>query len=108
MSFPWQQTSQGVLLQVYLQPRASRNRLAGLHGEGLKIALTAPPVEGAANAALLQFLARILGIPRSSVFLRSGEKRREKRVLIRTTDPERLMLQLQEALVRVDKKKGDD
>jgi len=104
---PWQQTSQGVLLHIHLQPRASRNCLAGLHGQGLKIQLTAPPVKGEANTALLQFLAGLLRLPRSLISLQSGEKSREKRVLIRTTDPKGLIVQLQEALVRVDKKKRD-
>jgi uncharacterized protein (TIGR00251 family) len=107
MPSPWQQTSQGVLLHIHLQPRASRNCLAGLHGQGLKIQLTAPPVEGAANTALLQFLAGLLRLSRSSISLQSGKKSREKRVLIRTTDPEGLIVQLQEVLVRVDKKNGD-
>jgi len=107
MPSPWQQTSQGVLLHIHLQPRASRNCLAGLHGQGLKIQLTAPQVEGAANTALLQFLAGLLRLPCSSISLQSGKKSREKRVLIRTTDPEGLIVQLQEALIRVDKKNGD-
>lgn len=107
MLFPWQQTSQGVLLHIYLQPRASRNCLVGLHGQGLKIQLTAPPVEGAANTALLQFLAGLLRLSRSSISLQSGEKSRKKRVLIRTGDSDGLIVQLREALVRVDKKNGD-
>lgn len=107
MPSPWQQTSQGVLLHIHLQPRASRNCLAGLHGQGLKVQLTAPPIKGAANAALLQFLAGLLRLPHSAVALQSGKKSREKRVLIRTTDPDGLIVQLQEALVRVDKKNGD-
>src|SRR6266545_4234852 len=53
---PWSVTLQGVLLRVHLQPRAARDRVVGLHGEALKVALTAAPVENAANSALLAFL----------------------------------------------------
>ena len=108
MTCPWQHTAQGVRLRVHLQPRASHNRVVGTYGETLKIALTAPPVEGAANAALLRFLASQLHIPVSSVSLLSGEKSREKQVLICTTNSEQIMRSLTEVLRRVDNKKRDD
>ena len=108
MTRPWHLTPDGIVLHIHLQPRASRNRLLGLHGEALKIALTAPPVEGAANTALLEFLAATLRIPRSTCILSAGEKSRNKRVLVRTSTPGRLIQQLEETLLWVDKKKGDD
>jgi uncharacterized protein (TIGR00251 family) len=95
-------------LRIHLQPRASHNRLVGLHGEALKIALTAPPVEGAANTALLAFTATLLQVPRSSVSLRSGAKNREKHVFVQTADPEHVVRQIARCLARVDKKNGDD
>jgi hypothetical protein len=107
MGAPWHLTSQGVVLHLHIQPRASRDRVVGLHGEALKIALTAPPVEGAANAALFTFLATLLQVPRTSVSLVSGEKSREKRVLVRTIRPAQIIKQIEGSLQRVDKKKGD-
>lgn len=108
MPVPWSVTAPGVVLRVHLQPRASRDRVVGLHGEALKIALTAPPVENAANTALLAFLATLCGVARSSVSLVAGEKSREKRILIHTTAPQGVIQRIEHALTRVDKKKRDD
>jgi uncharacterized protein (TIGR00251 family) len=104
MTHPWQLTPDGILLHIHLQPRASRNRVVGLHGKALKIALTAPPVEGAANTALLEFLAVTLRIPRSTCILSAGGKSRDKCVLIRTSTPTRLTQQLEEMYLWVDNK----
>ena len=65
-------------LYVRVQPRASRDELAGIAGDRLKIRLSAPPVEGAANAACRDFLAALLGVSRSAVRLVAGDKAREK------------------------------
>lgn len=75
-------TETGVLLRVRIQPRASRDGLEGLHGDQLRIRLTAPPVEGAANAACIALLAKTLGIPRSHVHIQAGEKSRDKLIHI--------------------------
>lgn len=108
VAFPWRVTSHGLRLQVYLQPRAANNRLVGCHGESLKIAVTAPPIEGTANAALLRFLAALLEVPLSSVSLLGGAKSRKKQVLIHTTDANSLIQGLTALLERVDKKNRDD
>ena len=71
-----------LILDCHLQPKASRDEFAGLHGERLKIRLTAPPVEGKANAHLLAFLGKAFGVPKSAVQLVSGELNRQKRVRI--------------------------
>ncbi len=63
---------------VRVQPRASRSEIVGVQGETLKVRLTAPPVEGAANAALVELLADALGIPRTSVRIVSGASARGK------------------------------
>lgn len=107
-SNPWRITAHGVELFIHLQPRAGHNRVIGQHGHALKIALTAPPVKGAANAALLRFLASQLNISVSSVSLLKGEKSRGKQVLIRTTNIEQMDWSLTEMLRRVDKKNRDD
>lgn len=71
-----------VLLTVYAQPKASRTRIAGLHGDTLKICVAAPPVDGKANEALLKFLSKLFRIPKSSVTIQSGEQSRTKRFLL--------------------------
>lgn len=80
------QTAAGVEIRLLVQPRASRNRLVGLQGDELKIALTAPPVEGAANKACCTFVARLCRLPRNSVILVSGETSRHKRLLLEGVD----------------------
>ena len=69
-------------LDVQVVPRASRSRIVGLHDGRLKIQLAAPPVDGEANAALLAFLAELLGVKRADVALLAGETGRRKRVRI--------------------------
>lgn len=73
----------GVRLRVRVQPRASRSEIAGVHGDELRIRLQAPPVDGAANQALVRFLADALGAPRSAVEIVSGLASRSKTVVIR-------------------------
>jgi uncharacterized protein (TIGR00251 family) len=63
-----------------VQPRASKNEVAGIHGTALKIRLQAPPVDGAANDALVSFLADFLGVSRRSVRIISGDSSRNKTV----------------------------
>jgi hypothetical protein len=79
---PVQSTPGGVTIRVFVAPRSSANKVVGEHNGAIKIALTAPPVEGAANKALVEFLAKLLGVPRSSVSLVSGETSRQKTVRI--------------------------
>lgn len=71
----------GALIPLRVQPRASRNKVNGLHAGALRISLTAPPVDGEANAAVTAFVASLLGIPKSRVTIVSGEKGRDKVVL---------------------------
>jgi uncharacterized protein (TIGR00251 family) len=73
----------GVRLRVRVQPRASRSEIAGVHGDELRIRLQAPPVDGAANEALVRFLADALGAPRAAVEIVSGLASRSKTVVIR-------------------------
>ncbi len=80
-------TATGIRLTVQVQPRASRNELAGRHGDSLKVRLQAPPVEGAANEALVRFLAERLGVPRAAVRIVAGPASRRKAVLIDGISP---------------------
>jgi len=73
-----QSTSGGVRIAVRVQPRASSNELAGLHGDAIKVRLTAPPVDGAANDSLQRFLADTFGVPVRAVTIVSGATSRTK------------------------------
>ncbi len=77
-SFAIRRKDDGVVFPVRVAPRASRNAILGLHGDALKVALTAPPVEGAANAALAKLLAKRLGVSKSAVTIVRGAKGRDK------------------------------
>ena len=68
----------GVSFAVKVQPRARKNAVTGELGDALKLALTAPPVEGRANAACVEFFANLLDVPRSSVTIASGASNRRK------------------------------
>lgn len=76
---------------VRVAPRASREAVLGVHDGALKIALCAPPVDGEANAALVAFLSRSLGLPKSAITLVGGERSRSKTVRIRGADHEALL-----------------
>jgi uncharacterized protein len=77
-----QQRGTDVLLPVTVQPRASRNAVAGLHGNALKLLLTAPPAAGAANAACLRLLTNLLGVSQARLSIIRGMKARHKLVCI--------------------------
>jgi uncharacterized protein (TIGR00251 family) len=70
------------LLKVYLQPRSSRNEIVGPYRDGIKVKVTAPPVEGKANEALRELLARVLKIPPSHIEIVKGHRSREKTLKI--------------------------
>jgi len=76
----------GVILQIQVQPRSSRNQLVGLQGDALKIKLTSPPVDGAANKACCAFLAKVFGVAKGDVELVAGDKSRQKRILLNGLD----------------------
>lgn len=73
-----------LVLSIHLQPRASRDELVGIAGDALRIRITAPPVEGEANAHLIGFLAGLFGVPRAKVRLEHGAAGRRKRVRIQS------------------------
>ncbi len=70
------------MLDCHLQPGGSRIGFAGLHGDRLKIRISAPPVNGKANSMLLAFLAKAFGVSKQQVMLVSGQTGRQKRVAI--------------------------
>jgi hypothetical protein len=75
-----------VRIRLHVHPRASRTEAAGLHGGALKVRLTAPPADGAANDALLRWLAEQLGVARGAVTLTAGAGSRSKTVEIAGAD----------------------
>jgi hypothetical protein len=72
----------GLLIDVLVQPRASRKKIGPLCGDRLKIAVTAPPVDGAANAALIETLAKALAVPKRAIAVIAGHSSRRKTVRI--------------------------
>ena len=79
-----QDTKDGAILTVQVQPKASRTECVGIHGGALKIRVAAPPVDGKANEALIAFLAERLDVPPSSIAIHAGAAGRQKRVLLKT------------------------
>ena len=68
----------GVTFAVKVHPRAKKNAITGQVGDGLKLALTAPPVDGKANQACIDFFAKLLNVPRSSITIAAGQTSRNK------------------------------
>lgn len=89
-------TAGGCELAVLVQPRASRTKVVGEHDGRLKIALAAPPVDGEANAALVEFLRDTLGVKKADVTLLDGDTSRRKRLAIRGVAPSEIMARLAE------------
>ena len=74
---------------IRVSPRAPRNEIAEIQSDGtVKIRLTAPPVDGKANAALIEFLAQVLGVPRTKIEILAGETSRDKLVSVLDLDAE--------------------
>lgn len=87
-----QETDNGIRVEVKVQPRSSRNQIAGEQEGALKVKLTAPPVEGEANQALIDFMARFLKLPRKNIVLLRGETARNKLIEIKAISREEFLL----------------
>jgi uncharacterized protein len=80
---PWLQVrGADLLLRIRVQPRATPEGVAGLHGDRLRLRVSSPPVEGAANARVVQVLAGLMGIPAGLLTVSRGAKSRDKDLLI--------------------------
>ncbi len=88
------EANNGVTFGVRVVPRSSRNQIIGVEGGALKIKLAAPPVEGAANTALIEFVAEWLGVRRSAVSIVSGDKARNKLVRVSGVTREQVLRQM--------------
>ena len=74
-----------IILKVYLQPKSSKNEIIGVYRDGIKVKVTAPPVEGKANEALIRFMAKELGVSPSRIEIIRGLHSREKTLRISGT-----------------------
>ena len=89
-AFVVREDDRGIVFDVLVQPRASRPRLGPVHGDRLKVAVTAPPVDGEANAAVVDLVARALGVARGDVEVVAGAASRRKTLRVRGVDRARL------------------
>jgi uncharacterized protein (TIGR00251 family) len=80
---PIQESNGSVTFAIRVHPRAQKNAITGNLGDAVKIALTAPPVEGKANEACIEFFAKLLKVPRSSVSIAAGKTSRHKVVRVK-------------------------
>jgi uncharacterized protein len=94
--------ARGSLLAVIVVPRAARSSFEQLADGAIKVRVAAPPIDGAANAALLRFLSDILAVPRSRLEIISGAPSRRKRIIFRDLDPDELETRLRAALGTAD------
>lgn len=79
------ETNEGVTFFLHVQPKACRNEISGITGKELKVRLTSPPVDGAANKLCQEFFAKLLRVAKSNVQIIAGEKSRHKTIAVRGT-----------------------
>ena len=82
----FKETREGIRLRIRVQPRATQNQVIGVHGDALKVRITSPPVDGAANKQCVQFIAKYMGLSRSAVELVSGASSRNKTIHLRVPE----------------------
>jgi len=90
--------SNGTLLNVWIQPRASRTIIVGVYGDSIKIAVKSPPVEGKANEECIELLSHILGLPKRQLAIKSGHQGRHKTIYIEGMTPEKIVAGLEGAM----------
>lgn len=83
-----------IQVDVLVQPRASREKIGPVHGDRLKLAVTAPPVDGEANAAVIALLARALDVARSALEVSAGASSRRKTIRVRGLSAEQVQARL--------------
>jgi uncharacterized protein (TIGR00251 family) len=81
-AIPARADGDGIVIDVLVQPRASRAKLGPVHGDRVKIAVTSPPIDGEANAAVIEVLAKALGVARGAVTITAGAQSRRKTVRV--------------------------
>ncbi len=86
MQIPFKKTKLGISISVKVQPRSSRKGVEGVAGDTVKVYLTSPPAEGAANVQLIEVLSETLGVKKSAIHIVKGLSSRHKLVEIRGVD----------------------
>jgi uncharacterized protein (TIGR00251 family) len=94
--FVVESTADGAILDVRVIPRARKAGLAGTRENALLVRLTAPPVDGAANAQLIELLAQVFNIPKRRILISAGEQSRTKRVLLKNVDADTVASRLKQ------------
>lgn len=89
-----QDRQHGVVLTVHVQPKASRTECIGVHGNALKIRVSASPIDGEANDELIRFLAECCAVPSKSISIHAGVKSRSKKVMIKGITSEAVLARL--------------
>jgi uncharacterized protein (TIGR00251 family) len=95
---PMRESAGSVTFAVRVHPRAKKSAVTGTHGDALKLSLTAPPVEGRANEAVVEYFAEVLRLPRSSITIAAGQTSRNKVVRITGVTADALRQRLQQVL----------
>lgn len=90
--------SGGTLLNIRVQPRASKAKIVGLYGDSIKIAVKSPPVEGRANEECIELLSNILGLPKRQIAIKSGQQGRQKSIFVAGVTPEKVITNLESAM----------
>ncbi len=88
VALPVDMRPEGLIIHTYVQPKSSKNQIAGIHNKALKIRITAPPTDNKANRMCLRFIAKQLGIPQSRLELVSGHTSRSKQIFVAYTNQE--------------------
>ncbi len=96
LAMPVKYDKDDLILRLYLQPKASRDQIVGIHGEELKIAITAPPVDGKANAHLIKYFSKLFKVAKGKITVEKGELNRHKQVRIHS--PELIPNEIQQLL----------
>lgn len=84
------QSDGSLVLSLYVQPRAGQNAIVGLHDDAIKLRVTAPPVDGKANKAVIAFWAKALKVPKSAITIKSGLQSRRKKIQLKGADQEQI------------------
>ena len=87
-----------ITLSLHVQPRASRTCITGIHGDSLKLAITAPPVEGKANKEVIGFLSAVFKIPKKEITIVGGMQSRKKRCRVGSLTEEEVRLRISELI----------
>lgn len=95
---PIHKTPDGITFSVKAHPRAKKNAITGEVGDALKLSLTAPPINGKANEACIEFFANLLKVPRSSVTIASGHTSRRKVIRVAGVSPQQLLDKLNSSI----------